>query len=87
MLIIDCPFCGPREETEFVCGGEAQRRRPLNPGVLTDGEWCDYLYNSDNHKGWMREWWWHLYGCESWFEIERHTVTHDIRRSQESTSS
>ena len=29
MLIITCPFCGPRDEVEFACGGEAHIARPL----------------------------------------------------------
>ena len=29
MLIITCPFCGPRDEVEFACGGEAHITRPL----------------------------------------------------------
>ena len=29
MMLIECPFCGPRDETEFSCGGEAHIARPL----------------------------------------------------------
>ncbi|MGH6719268.1 MAG: sarcosine oxidase subunit delta, partial [Alphaproteobacteria bacterium] len=28
MLLIACPFCGPRDETEFRCGGESHIIRP-----------------------------------------------------------
>ena len=31
MLLIPCPFCGEREETEFHCGGEAHIQRPRQP--------------------------------------------------------
>ncbi|MEB0164296.1 sarcosine oxidase subunit delta, partial [Glaciimonas sp. CA11.2] len=30
MLLITCPWCGPRAESEFHCGGEADIARPLN---------------------------------------------------------
>ena len=31
MLLIPCPWCGPRDETEFPCGGEAHIARPDRP--------------------------------------------------------
>ena len=39
MLIIDCPWCGPREQTEFSCGGEAHIVRPIDTDALTDEQW------------------------------------------------
>ena len=36
MLLIECPWCGPREETEFSCGGEAHIARPPSPDALAD---------------------------------------------------
>jgi sarcosine oxidase subunit delta len=32
MLLIECPWCGPRDEIEFSYGGEAHRVRPGDPG-------------------------------------------------------
>ena len=43
MLLITCPHCGPREESEFSCGGEAHIARPLAKNSLTDAEFADYL--------------------------------------------
>ena len=40
MLLIDCPWCGPRDEIEFSYGGEAHRARPADPQLLTDAEWA-----------------------------------------------
>ena len=31
MLLITCPYCGPRPEIEFRCGGEAHIARPADP--------------------------------------------------------
>ena len=44
MFIINCPFCGERDQTEFVCHGEAHIARPENPEDISDEEWGDYLF-------------------------------------------
>ncbi len=77
MLIIDCPWCGARPETEFFCGGEATPPRP-RPDLLDDAAWIDWLTNRTNPRGPVAERWWHQRGCGLWFQITRHTVTHDI---------
>lgn len=78
MLRISCPWCGPREETEFHCGGQAHLTRPENPEALSDQEWADYLFMRDNPKGLFAERWVHSAGCRRWFNVLRHTVTHQI---------
>lgn len=78
MLIITCPHCGPREETEFACGGEAHIARPLAENSLTDAEFADYLFLRDNPKGMFLERWRHTAGCRRWFNVARDTVSHDI---------
>ena len=78
MLLIDCPWCGSRDESEFHCGGEAHIARPQRPEALTDPEWADYLFMRANPKGAHRERWVHAAGCGRWFNVERDTVTHEI---------
>ena len=78
MLLIECPWCGPREESEFRCGGEAHIARPLHPEQLSDSEWADYLFMRTNPKGRHHERWVHEAGCRRWFNVERDTVTHEI---------
>ena len=78
MLLINCPWCGPRAEDEFIWGGEAERSRPIQPDELNDAEWADYLYNRTNAKGWVRERWYHTRGCGLWFKLDRDNVTHDV---------
>ena len=51
MLQIDCPWCGPRDESEFAYGGEAHIKRPANPDALSDAEWADYLFMRANPRG------------------------------------
>ena len=81
MLLIVCPWCGPRAETEFSYGGEAGIVRPPDPDALSDAEWADYLFNRANPRGAHRELWNHAHGCRRWFGVERDTVTYRIKRS------
>ena len=81
MLLIPCPWCGPRDESEFSCMGEAHIARPKDPDALSDAEWADYLYMRANPRGRHRERWVHALGCRRWFNVERDTHTHDILRS------
>jgi heterotetrameric sarcosine oxidase delta subunit len=78
MLMIDCPWCGPREQTEFSCGGEAHIVRPADPDSLTDEQWADYLFMRKNPRGPHLEQWVHTYGCRRWFNVARDTVTYRI---------
>ena len=78
MLIIDCPWCGPRDQTEFAYGGEAHIVRPLKPEALSDAEWAGYLFMRKNIKGRHLEQWGHAFGCRKWFNVERDTVTYRI---------
>ena len=78
MLLIPCPWCGPREETEFSYGGEANVVRPKDPYVRSNEEWADYLFMRANPRGAHREQWCHAAGCRRWFNIVRHTVTYQI---------
>jgi len=55
MLRIPCPYCGPRDETEFTYGGEAHIARPENSWTLSDEDWADYVFMRTNPKGPHRE--------------------------------
>jgi len=81
MLLIECPWCGSRAETEFSYGGEAGIVRPPDPDALSDAEWADYLFFRANPRGAHRELWNHAQGCRRWFGVERDTVTYRIERS------
>jgi heterotetrameric sarcosine oxidase delta subunit len=78
MLLIACPWCGPRDESEFTYGGEAHIARPTDPEKLSDAEWADYLFMRRNPKGLHYERWMHRLGCRRWFNLARSTVTHEI---------
>ena len=36
MFIINCPYCGERDQQEFKAGGEAHIERPKQPTELSD---------------------------------------------------
>lgn len=78
MLLITCPWCGARDETEFHCGGEAHIVRPEQPDQLEDAAWADYLFMRGNPKGRYAERWVHSAGCRRWFNIIRDTTSHRI---------
>ncbi|MEJ1968669.1 MAG: sarcosine oxidase subunit delta [Rhizomicrobium sp.] len=76
MLLIECPWCGPRDEIEFRWGGESHVTRP-EPHV-GDDVWGDYLFARRNPKGVALERWQHEHGCRQWFNIARNTQTQAI---------
>ena len=75
MLVLDCPFCGPRAEIEFSYGGEAKLVRPADPATTTDAEWTAFLFDRGNPKGRHTERWRHSHGCGRFFNVVRDTVT------------
>ena len=51
MLVLNCPFCGPRDESEFAHGGVVKEPRPENTAELGDAAWIDYLTVPPNPMG------------------------------------
>ncbi|MGI4857154.1 MAG: sarcosine oxidase subunit delta [Janthinobacterium lividum] len=86
MLLIDCPWCGPRAEGEFSYGGEAGIIRPVAPETLSDKEWGDYLFMRKNPRGVHREQWLHAHGCRRWFNVKRDTVTYEFQEYETMTA-
>jgi len=78
MLLISCPHCGPRAESEFSYGGEAHIERPKQPESLTDAEWAEFVFLRDNPKGLVLERWNHAQGCRRWFNVARDSVSYEI---------
>lgn len=79
MLLISCPYCGPRDEVEYRYGGPAHLVRPEPPEAVSDAQWADYLFTRMNTKGDSLERWVHAGGCGQWFNLWRNTVTHQIK--------
>ncbi len=81
MQLFSCPFCGPRDETEFVFGAEAGRTRPEPAAEASAQGWADYLHFGDTPRGPAREIWLHL-TCGEFFLMERDTVSHAVAASR-----
>ena len=77
MLQIPCPWCGVRDEVEFRYRGDAGVARP--PANAPLAAFNAYVYLRANPCGWHREWWLHHAGCRMVFQVERHTLTHELR--------
>jgi sarcosine oxidase subunit delta len=75
MLLIECPYCGPRPELEFSHGGQAHIARPKNPTDVSVEDWTDFLYMRSNLKGVHAERWRHTHGCARFFNALRDTTT------------
>ncbi len=73
MLLIPCPHCGNRPESEFHYGGEAHIARPHDPAALDDAAWAEFLYARSNPRGVHAERWRHLHGCGRFFNLRRDT--------------
>jgi sarcosine oxidase subunit delta len=78
VLLLTCPWCGARDETEFAYGGQAHVAHPAVPADLTDQEWAEYLFFRDNPKGPFAERWSHSVGCRRWFNVVRDTATYEV---------
>lgn len=78
MLLITCPWCGPRDETEYHYGGQAHVPYPATPADLDDRQWAEYVFYRDNPKGPFAERWAHSHGCRRWFNVLRDTVTYEV---------
>ncbi|ASU83181.1 hypothetical protein CDO52_10670 [Nocardiopsis gilva YIM 90087] len=81
MLLIPCPWCGPRDEAEFRYGGQAGVAYPRDPWALDDGAWAEFLFVRDNPKGWFAERWFHTAGCRRWCHVLRDTLDNRIAAS------
>jgi len=75
---IKCPHCGPRGLEEFLCHGEAMRKRPADGGAAPTQAWTDFVYIRENPNGTHKEFWYHHAGCRAWLLVNRDLSTHEI---------
>jgi len=78
MKIMPCPLNGPRNISEFVCGGEVLEMP--DPTTGSDCNWVDYVFIHHNRRGVVREWWFHV-ATAYWFIAERDTGTDEILKT------
>ncbi|MFT7476213.1 MAG: sarcosine oxidase subunit delta [Verrucomicrobiales bacterium] len=77
MLLVPCPNCGPRNQSDLRLVGAAVPRP--NPQTTTRAEWGEYLYLRENPADWMTETWYCRSGCRTYFAAERHQATNEFR--------
>ena len=75
MLLIDCPYCGPRPELEFSYAGQAHVVRPADPSAVDADAWAEFLYLRANTRGVHAERWRHTHGCARFFNALRDTTS------------
>ena len=80
MILLPCPFCGPRNASEFRYVGELSERP--DPNATSPEGWRTFLYVRNNPAGWTTESWFHRAGCRQHFVAERHTVTNEVRSTR-----
>lgn len=78
-MIINCPFCGPRDISEFTYFGDADNLAARPDQASTDQDaWNAYVYDRTNRAGEHAEIWQHSGGCRKFLRVVRNTVTHEI---------
>ena len=75
MLLIPCPNCGDRDESEFDYGGRAIVLPDLN---ASPSQWHQALHLPETDKDEVREYWFHAAGCECWIKLARNHSTHEF---------
>jgi sarcosine oxidase, subunit delta len=50
----------------------------LDPNVVSDADWAEFLYSRTNPRGMHAERWRHVHGCGRFFNCVRDTVTDRI---------
>ena len=76
-MLITCPYCGPRDSSEYSYQGDANRTRP-DPVSTDRAAWNAYVYDRVNTAGDHREFWQHAGGCRAHLVVVRNTLTHHI---------
>ncbi|MEZ5791475.1 MAG: sarcosine oxidase subunit delta [Nitratireductor sp.] len=80
MQIFTCPFCGPRDETEFHFGAEAGRCGPNLPKRSARKTGHNICTRRPIPRGSTREIWVHT-TCGEFFAMARDTVSHEVTAS------
>ena len=70
IMLITCPYCGPRDVVEFTYQGDGNRQRP-DPASTDQEAWNAYVYDRLNPAGDHHEIWQHSGGCRAHLAVVR----------------
>ncbi len=79
MQQLNCPWCGPRAQTEFEYLRDASTVEADFESESTEMA-LKRIFLRDDDIGFHHEIWQHVLGCRGWLQVERHNLTHEIRR-------
>jgi heterotetrameric sarcosine oxidase delta subunit len=75
MMLIKCPHCGLRAQSEYIF------ERTVDSVVTLDAApeaAMATLFTRNNPRGVDDEIWRHTYGCRAWMVVTHNRVTHEI---------
>jgi sarcosine oxidase subunit delta len=75
MLLIPCPHCGARDESEFDYGGRAIAFPALDATLQA---WHQAVHLGCDGERTAEEYWYHAAGCERWIQVTRDLLSHEI---------
>ena len=75
MLLISCPHCGPRAQSEFTYERTLDAIVPLEAAPKLA---MQVLFERTNPRRLDDELWRHSHGCRQFITLRRHRVTHEI---------
>jgi heterotetrameric sarcosine oxidase delta subunit len=75
MLLIPCPYCGERDESEFDYGGRVVDFPTLDAST---SEWHQAVHLCPDNAEWADEFWYHFAGCERWIRLRRNLSNHNF---------
>ncbi|MCP4433847.1 MAG: sarcosine oxidase subunit delta [Gammaproteobacteria bacterium] len=76
MLLVPCPHCGDRDESEFDYGGRAIDSPALQADLT---QWHEAIHLPDSIESNVTEIWFHTAGCECWIKLQRNIHTHEFQ--------
>jgi heterotetrameric sarcosine oxidase delta subunit len=82
MLLIPCPHCGARDESEFDYGGRALALPALDAATSA---WHQALHLGNDSEDCADEYWYHAAGCERWIRLRRNLANHEFVADAEET--
>jgi heterotetrameric sarcosine oxidase delta subunit len=77
MMLIPCPWCGPRAHIEFRYHGDAAAL-PRDWARESADDFHARTWLRGNHVGMHDEVWQHTDGCRGWIVVTRDNLTHAV---------